>query len=47
MERRLTQLAVKVLFDGSMCTVPCTMAAKFGVFVNEDNSKLPMLYWLP
>ena len=23
------------------------MAAKFGVFVNEDHSKLPTLYWLP
>ena len=23
------------------------MAAKFGVFVNEDYSKLPTLYWLP
>ena len=23
------------------------MAAKFGVFVDEDNSKLPTLYWLP
>ena len=23
------------------------MAAKFGVFVDEDHSKLPMLYWLP
>ena len=25
----------------------CHMAAKFGVFVGEDNSKLPALYWLP
>ena len=25
----------------------CHMAAKFGVFVDEDHSKLPMLYWLP
>ena len=25
----------------------CHMAAKFGVFVDEDNSKLPMLYRLP
>ena len=23
------------------------MAAKFGLFVNEDHSKLPKLYWLP
>ena len=23
------------------------MAAKFGVFVDEDHSKLPSLYWLP
>ena len=23
------------------------MAAKFGVFVDEDYSKLPTLYWLP
>ena len=23
------------------------MAAKVGVFVDEDHSKLPMLYWLP
>ena len=23
------------------------MAAKFGVFVDEDHSKLPTLYWLP
>ena len=22
-------------------------AAKFGVFVDEDHSKLPTLYWLP
>ena len=25
----------------------CQMAAKFGVFVDEDHSKLPTLYWLP
>ena len=25
----------------------CHMAAKFGVFVDEDHSKLPTLYWLP
>ena len=25
----------------------CYMTAKFGVFVDEDNSKLPTLYWLP
>ena len=25
----------------------CHMAAKFGLFVDEDNSKLPTLYWLP
>ena len=25
----------------------CHMAAKFGVFVDEDQSKLPTLYWLP
>ena len=25
----------------------CGMAAKFDVFVNEDHSKLPTLYWLP
>ena len=25
----------------------CHMAAKFGVFVDEDYSKLPTLYWLP
>ena len=25
----------------------CLMAAKFGVFVDEDHSKLPTLYWLP
>ena len=25
----------------------CHMAAKFGVFVDEDHSKLPMLYVLP
>ena len=23
------------------------MAAKFGVFADEDHSKLPSLYWLP
>ena len=23
------------------------MAAKFGVFVDENHSKLPTLYWLP
>ena len=23
------------------------MTAKFGLFVDEDNSKLPTLYWLP
>ena len=23
------------------------MAAKFGVIVDEDHSKLPTLYWLP
>ena len=23
------------------------MTAKFGVFVDEDHSKLPILYWLP
>ena len=23
------------------------MAAKFGVFADEDHSKLPMVYWLP
>ena len=23
------------------------MATKFGVFVDEDHSKLPTLYWLP
>ena len=23
------------------------MAAKFAVFVDEDHSKLPTLYWLP
>ena len=25
----------------------CYMAAKFGLFVDEDHSKLPTLYWLP
>ena len=25
----------------------CHMAAKFGVFVDEDHSRLPTLYWLP
>ena len=25
----------------------CHMAAKFGVFVDEDHSKLPTIYWLP
>ena len=25
----------------------CHMAAKFGLFVNEDHSKLHTLYWLP
>ena len=25
----------------------CHMTAKFGVFVDEDPSKLPELYWLP
>ena len=25
----------------------CHMAAKFGVFVGEDHSKLPTLNWLP
>ena len=24
----------------------CHMAAKFGLFVDEDHSKLPTLYWL-
>ena len=24
----------------------CHMAAKFGVFVDEDHNKLSMLYWL-
>ena len=23
------------------------MAAKFGVFVDDDHSKLPTIYWLP
>ena len=23
------------------------MTAKFGVFVDEDHSKIPTLYWLP
>ena len=26
---------------------PCHIATKFGVFVDEDHSKLPTLYWLP
>ena len=25
----------------------CHMAAKFGLFVDEDHSQLPTLYWLP
>ena len=25
----------------------CHMSAKFGVFVDDDHSKLPTLYWLP
>ena len=25
----------------------CHMAAKFGLFVDEDHNKLPTLYWLP
>ena len=25
----------------------CHMAAKFGLFVDEDHSKLPTIYWLP
>ena len=25
----------------------CHITAKFGVFVDEDHSKLPTLYWLP
>ena len=25
----------------------CHIAAKLGVFVEEDHSKLPTLYWLP
>ena len=25
----------------------CHMTAKFGVFVDEDKSRLPTLYWLP
>ena len=25
----------------------CYMAAKFGLFVDEDHSKLPTIYWLP
>ena len=25
----------------------CNMTAKFGVFVDEDHSKLHTLYWLP
>ena len=25
----------------------CHIAAKFNVFVDEDHSKLPTLYWLP
>ena len=25
----------------------CHMAAKFGLFVDEDHRKLPWLYWLP
>ena len=25
----------------------CNMAAKFGVFVDEDHSKLPTINWLP
>ena len=25
----------------------CHMAAEFGVFVDEDHSKLHTLYWLP
>ena len=26
---------------------PCHMATKFGVFVDEDQNKLPTSYWLP
>ena len=25
----------------------CHMAAKFGLFVDEDHNRLPTLYWLP
>ena len=25
----------------------CHMAAKFGVFVDEDHSRFPTVYWLP
>ena len=25
----------------------CHIAANFGLFVDEDHSKLPTLYWLP
>ena len=25
----------------------CHMAVKFGLFVDEDHSKFPTLYWLP
>ena len=25
----------------------CHMAVKLGVFVDEDHSKLPTIYWLP
>ena len=25
----------------------CNIAAKFSVFVDDDHSKLPTLYWLP
>ena len=25
----------------------CHVAAKFGVFLNEDHGKLPMLSWIP
>ena len=35
------------LLDERFVVDQCHMAAKFGVYVDEDHSKLPTLYWLP
>ena len=36
-------LDVRYIYDRHRCH----MAAKFGVFPDEDHSELPTLYWIP